>query len=126
MRKKMNGVEVTKVFYLGTDNRISVMIYGKKIDNERSSFSFEIKFSDGDYLSWDNCSENCGGFEYETQEDAVDAALDFLIDHASFHKINQKDLRKKAAYDADLMNLDENPEDNIEEVPEDFNLNMSK
>lgn len=120
-------IEVTKRFYLGKENLVHITIYGKNIDSENPSFSFEIRFSDGNILSWKNCSENCGGFEYENQEDAVDAALDFLIDYASFHKINQKDLKRKTAYDADLLNLmDENPEDNVEEVPEDFRLDMKK
>lgn len=125
MKKKTEKIEVVKRFYLGKENLVHITIYGKNIDSEDPSFSFEIKFSNGDFLSWEMCSENHGGFEYDSQEDAVDAALDFLIDHASFHKINQKDLRKKAAYDADLLNeFDENPEDNIEEIPEDFRLDM--
>ena len=125
MKKRTERIEVIKRFYLGKEKLVHITIYGKNIDSEDPSFSFEIKFSNGDFLSWETCSENRGGFEYDSQEDAVDAALDFLVDHASFHKINQKDLRKKAAYDADLLNeFDENPEDNIEEIPEDFRLDM--
>ena len=127
MKKCKDRIEITKRFYLGKDNLVHIIIYGKNVDSENPSFSFEIKFSDGNILSWKKCSENLGGFEYENQEDAVDAALDFLIDHASFNKINQKDLRRKTVYDADLLNLmDENPEDNIEEIPEDFRLDMKK
>ena len=118
-------IEIVKRFYLGKTNLIQISIYGKNIDSEEPSFSFEIKFFNGDYLSWKDCSENNGGFEYENQKDAINAALDFLVDHSCFHKIVQKDLRKKAAYDADLLNdFDENPEDNVEEIPEDFRLDM--
>ena len=122
-----NKIEVVKSFCLGQKKLVNVLIYGKNIDSEKPSFSFDIKFSDGSVLSWDKCSENYGGFEYVSQEDAVDAALDFLVDHANFQQINEKDLRK-ASYDADLNGeldcFNDNPEDNIEEVPEDFRLDM--
>ena len=107
---KRDKIEIVKSFYLGQKNCINIIIYGKKIDKD-PSFTFEVKFPNGRSISWDSCLENCGGFEFETQEDAIDAALDFLIDHASFEEIDEP------------MNL-ENPEDNIEEVPEDFRLDM--
>ena len=115
---KMNDkIEMVKSFCLGHENLVNVLIYGKNVDSEKASFSFNIKFTNGDIFAWDNCSENYGGFEYDSEEDAVDAALDFLIDHATFNKINQKDLRK-AQYDADLNELNEN----VEEIPEDFRV----
>lgn len=120
-------IELVKKLYLGKTNLVQISIFGKNIDSEEPSFSFEIKFYNDEYLSWKDCSENYGGFEYENQKDAINAALDFLIDHSTFHKIVSKDLRKSSAYDADLLNLmDENPEDNVEEMPEDFRLDMKR
>ena len=107
---KRDKIEIVKSFYLGQKNCINIIIYGKNIDKD-PSFTFKIKFPDGQSISWDSCLENCGGFEFETQEDAIDAALDFLVDHTSFKEIDEP------------INL-ENPEDNIEEVPEDFRLDM--
>ena len=120
-------IELVKKLYLGKTNLVQISIFGKNIDSEEPSFSFEIKYYNDEYLSWKDCSENYGGFEYENQKDAINAALDFLIDHSTFHKIVSKDLRKSSAYDADLLNLmDENPEDNVEEMPEDFRLDMKR
>ena len=121
VKKKMeNVIEEVKTFCLGKENLVKVIIYGKNIKSSRPSYSFKLKFSDGNFLIWDDCSENCGGFEYASQEDAIDAALDFLVDHASFHKINKKDLKKEEDF------YNENPENNMEEIPEDFRLDMKK
>ena len=119
------NVEEVKNITLGQINFTTIKIYGKNIDSEDPSFSFDVVFPDGEKYS-----ENDGGFEYETEEDAFNAALDFLVDHASFHQTNQKEMNRRAKFNADLNGnfeiYDENPEDNVEEVPEDFRLDMKK
>lgn len=109
-------MEVVKSFCLGQDKFVNVLIYEKKNETKKPSYLFDIKFSNGNILIIGDCSKRYNEVEYATQEDAVDAALDFLIDHANFHTIDKKDLNAETP---------EN-ESNVEEVPEDFRLNMNK
>lgn len=113
-------IEVIETVPMGD---INMNLLGINIDSESPSFSFEIISFDG--TKYSDIVER--GFEYETQEDAFDAAMDFLIDNPSICEIEQKELKmRKAKYFADLIGMLDNPEDNIEEVPEDFRLDMKK
>lgn len=124
MKKKMK-IEEVKNIVLGKTNLTKIKIYGKNLDSEEPSFLFKIEFPTGEkYIS------DSEGFEYETQEDAIDDALDFIVDNASFYEVNKKEMNKRIRFNEDLRGeleyYNENPEDNIEEIPEDFRLDMKK
>ena len=113
--KDLGKFQIAKTMLFGNidKHQVVVKILIDDFDKEDPSFSFQIRFPENKIVNWFDCQENCGGFEYDSEEDAIDAAMDYIIDHASFSVSDEET----------LIEL-ENPEDNIEEVPEDFRLNM--
>lgn len=107
------GYKIISNHVFGTlkDNKVGINI----LKNDFDKYSFQILFPGKEPINWHECEENQGGFLYDSEKGVFIAALDYIINHASFEKI----------YEQDFLNF-ENPEDNIEEVPEDFQLNMKK
>ena len=101
----------THVFGTLKDKKVGINI----LKNNFGKYSFQIIYPNDVVINWHNCSNNRGEFLYDSEKGVFIAAMDYIINHATFEKI----------YDEDFLNF-ENPEDNIEEIPEDFQLNMKK
>ena len=109
-----------------TTDVIEIKTLSKNLDDENPSFTFRIDHPLKS-VEWDTCEENCGGFEYVSEEDAFDGAVDYFINHfVPFLYIEEdpEQIRQSLYNDFDIRYYyDENPENNIEEEPEDFIFN---